>query len=138
MAGLVVPITPMRTYDFSWLATNSSTDIVLRQNIDVREWRHSSLVVRVSACSFAVGAAISFFSQHDGWTEDDPGQDFVMTFVSPDVVLDSSVSPPASFVARTVSLGAAIRLVMRASRGATAGGIFATMSVDLCMKNALG
>lgn len=134
MAGLVIPVFPMRTFDFSWLAANSSTAFVAKRGIDVSQWIAVSLLVRVSSSVMPNGAIVVSVLQ-EGPTSDDPGNDFVGSGGGLVNISDGIAPKALTSVPYFDAMGASARIVIQGDRFFAGGTIASMFSVDLVVRN---
>jgi hypothetical protein len=115
MAGRVINIIPPRLFDFTNLALNGETTIVLAKAIDVSQWPDATLMVRINDTSL-VGGELWISTQYVSPTADDPGADFVVTAPDAFIYIEDGQGPTFTTVQLTPPLGSAIRVNLTAYR----------------------
>jgi hypothetical protein len=132
MAGILVPLMPKRTLDFTNNLASTLHNVVIQERIDVSDWIEGILVVRAHSANLAAGS-ISFSLIGDGWTTEDQAPVFYGT--SP---LFSSVFSPTAGPALAVGGGTLpgkyVALIATGFR-TTGGSVIATLSVDLVLRS---
>jgi hypothetical protein len=72
MSGRHLRIMPHRSFDFGSLQAGGEEFIVLAERVDVSQWRHATLCVRLHESSIGSGASLQVFAAADGYSSDDP------------------------------------------------------------------
>ena len=136
MAGVVLPVFPMRSFDFSWLVGASSASFVVKRSIDVSKWMSVTLLSRITTSSISNGT-IQVGFQLEAPTTDDPALDFVTPLTPFATTTISSLAPTVSVTGATVGVGAFVRVIVIGTRVAAGGSIAAMFSCDLIVRNGI-
>lgn len=124
-----------RSYDFTNLATSSSLEIVLERVIETASFADAVLQVRVHAVAIPSGATLECIVRATSPCDDEPGTDFVDPSPVGKVTLDNTVTAPTLRQAPLApSFARAVQLVLKGTRGATAGTFNATLSLCVVLK----
>ncbi|SRR6266498_185372 len=137
MAGTLVEIVPMRKLDFGFLsAAGAVADLILKQRVDVSEWRAGALLVRVKLIDIPATGSITIKALAEGPTTDDPGAVFVSPIELGSVIVDDSFAAPYLDVGSlSANCGSHVRVIATGRRTSAPGNLSATLAVDLCLKN---
>ena len=97
MAGHIVRVCPPRTFDFTDLGDAGAESITVGERIDCSQYQHVDLIVRVHTdASIASNCSIGVYVVSDGFTTDDPSQDFFSAPLGQShVVFTNTNVPPA-------------------------------------------
>lgn len=137
MAGRIVRVCPPRDFDFDDLGNNDSQDITVGERIDCSQYDQVDVIVRVhTAATIPTSATIKVVLYSDGFTADDPSQDFFDEIDS--VELNSTLKAAGTFVVETFSanLGSMLAVKVRGTMPspATSLDLNARLSIDLALK----
>lgn len=135
MAGMTIRVCPPRDFDFDDLGNLDTQDIVVGERIDCSQYDQVDVMVRVhTAGSIPASASIAVVLLSDGFTTDDPSQDFFDEIGT--VVLDSSLDDAGDFVVSTFSsgLGSMLAVKVRGTAPSPASTLNARLSIDLVLK----
>jgi len=132
MAGILIPILPKRSFDFSSTTVGTAQHLVLVERIDISQYIDGILAVRVHSLTLNGADILELDLFGDGYSGQDPSMDFVTTSnLFPDMLLNSA---PGLFTYGGTVLGQFVRLVLSAFH-ATAGTMSATLSADLVLRS---
>lgn len=94
MSGISLPLLPKRVFDFGSLATGSTQTLRLVDRIDISQYVEGVLEVRVHA-GVLTGGQVTFDLLGDGYTDEDPGSQFITGFpLFSSVALSFAVQAP--------------------------------------------
>jgi len=124
-----------RSFDFTNLAASSSIEVVLERAVPTIGFADALLQVRVHAATIPSGASLVCIASATSPTPEEPGTDFVDPNPVGQVTIDSTVTAPSLRQAQLgAGFGRAVRVALRATRGATGGTFTATLSACLVLK----
>ncbi|MCB9597275.1 MAG: hypothetical protein H6719_31410 [Sandaracinaceae bacterium] len=129
----MVRVCPPRDFDFSNVSTGTET-IVVAERIDASQYDTIDVIVRVhTATTISTNGAIAVQVVSDGYTADDPSQDFFGSTIGNGTTLSGTLAAGGMTVeSLSASIGSmvAVRVVGTAGSGA----VTARLSIDLAMK----
>lgn len=138
----VIRVCPPRDFDFTELGDAGTQTIRVAERIDCSQYQALDLVVRVHTdASIASGCSIGVYALSDGFTTDDPSQDFFTTLVPAGqtfIVFTNSSLPAAGHLAvatYTSALGAMAGVAVVGAQPDPAGeALSARLSIDLVLR----
>ncbi|MBX7080158.1 MAG: hypothetical protein K1X88_13260 [Nannocystaceae bacterium] len=124
----VINIVPRRSFSFS-----TTTTVTLATNVDVGQWRESTLLVRLHATGLGTGSTAAFNAKTIAPSRDEPNVEFVnSTAVATVSFSNTDTAGTLGRGAFTANFGATIKLELVATKGS--GTCDFTISVDLVTK----
>jgi hypothetical protein len=135
MAGDVVTVVAPRRYDFSTLTNGKSMVFRLSQRVDARNWVGAALLMRLTELDMG-GGNVVIQAQRDGWTTDDPGNDFLTNIPGAAFTLGAEpFTPIFEVIDLGVCLGSYLAFTATASRTSATNNILATLSLEVRFRN---
>lgn len=135
-----VGVCPPRDFDFTDLGDGGTQSIRVAERIDCAPYKAVDLIVRVHTdASIASGCSISVFVVSDGFTTDDPSQDFLSTTLGQGGITFSGGTPPAAgeieIISYTSRLGAMLAVLVIGVQDDPAGeACTARLSIELVLR----
>lgn len=77
MSGIVVEVTPKRSFNFDDLDQNTTQTLTIAERIDVSQWPIGYLMVNVFSAAISSTSTITVSVQPDGFTTEDPSVSFI-------------------------------------------------------------
>jgi len=142
MAGRTIRVCPPRDFDFGGLGNSGEEEILIAERIDASQYDQLDLMVRVHDNSaIPSGGKIEVLVVSDGFTTDDPSEDFFSAALSNGVQFNgdgNGFGPTAGTFELdeiTSDLGAMVAVRVKGTQPATAVTNFtARLSIDLALK----
>lgn len=135
MAGRTIRVCPPRDFDFDDLGNGDHQDITVGERIDCSQYDQVDVMVRVhTTATIPSGGTIEVVLYSDGFTTDDPSQDFFKEIDS--VTLDDTLTAAGTFVVDTFGseLGSMLAVQVRGTQPSPAATMNARLSIDLALK----
>ncbi|MCB9594326.1 MAG: hypothetical protein H6719_16465 [Sandaracinaceae bacterium] len=142
MSGHVIRVCPPRQFDFSELGDGGSGFVTVAERIDCSQYQHADLLVRVHTdATFASGCSMSVVVVSDGFTTDDPSQDFFSAALGQGGIIFNGSDPPTAGTLEVATyssrLGAMLAVFVVGQQAGTAPAppsIQARLSIDLTLR----
>lgn len=119
MAGIIVPIVEKRIFEFSFLGSTATQDVVLHPALDVGAWFRVRLVVLVHQYSVASGS-FSVLAQHTFPSELDR-QEFVVSSTGDEFIDYPITATPNLQSASATDPQGYLKILLRADQTTTGG-----------------
>lgn len=132
MAGIIVPIVEKRIYEFSFLGSSATQDVVLHPALDVGAWHRARLVVLVHQYS-ATSGSFDVLAQHTFPSELDR-QEFVISgsnFLS----LTLSATPNLQASTPGTDPQAYLKILLRATQGTGGDALYGEFSIYAVLRD---
>ena len=130
MSGILLPVLPKRTYDFTGLDLSVPESQLILERIDASEFVEAIVILRVHSAS-AAGGTIKIQLYEDGYCKWDPGLKFLQNIAA--LQIDSTTVAPKLIASGRVVQGQLISLGIEGNR-TSAAQLTATISIDLCLR----
>lgn len=137
MSGTIIPILPMTEFNFSFLNGGTSKTIVLAPAIDVINYRHVRLVVRVHEIDIATGVGSPKIEIGGYGTDPSPAdpRDFALSSSDLSVIINTQ-SAGALVTASDTDTYPFLKLYAKGTQGTSNGTrLFAVLSADLIVSD---
>lgn len=139
MAGRTIRICPPRTFNFDDLANTDTDDemvITIAERIDASQYTAADLVVRVvSDVTVTNGSSyIQVRLVSDGFTPDDPSQDFFSSTALASADYTANASAGDLKVAAATDLGSMLAVQIAANAEGSAATLNGRFAIDLVLK----
>ena len=135
MAGILLNIVPKRVFDFSSVrAYNFTQTLTVVERLDISQDIDAVLILRVHALiNLGTPQNLIVFSLYpDGFTEDDPGMQFVGTSFGASITVNDAAA--TLYTSASTVRGHYARLLLANTLGDSSGtNAIITASVDLCL-----
>lgn len=132
MAGLIIPILDKRVFEFGFLGTAATQDIVLHPAADITSYYRVKLLVRVHAITATTGN-FQFRLFNTFPSEQDPQEFTDSTAIG--AALSISTSSPSIVVANAVTDAQAfLKIVLRATQGTAGNTLYGEFSAALLLR----
>lgn len=93
MSGTLIEVTPKRTYNFDHLDQTDTLSFNIAERIDVSQWPFGTLMVNVFSSAIThASSTVTIKALADGFTTEDPSQDFVDSTAVATVTLNSTTN----------------------------------------------
>lgn len=132
MSGIMVPVLEKRIFEYSYLGTAATQDVVINPAVDVGAWYRVRLVVLVHQISATSGNFI-FKLQHTFPTEQDR-QEFVDTTDFLTTANITNASPNIKTISGTDPQGY-LKILLRATQGTSGNSLYAEFSAYLILRD---
>ena len=132
MSGSIDTIITKRLFDFSKVASGQTQDIHLVRAIDVTDAKAVDLIVRVHSRTITAGS-VDVIAQAVSLTAEEPDTDFVYGTALATIPLVSA-APVLHLASLTAPFGHMIRVILRATGGASAT-IQVYLSIDVVKRD---
>lgn len=132
MSGIIVPVLEKRIFEYSYLGTAATQDVVINPAVDVGAWYRVRLVVLVHQISATSGNFI-FKLQHTFPTEQDR-QEFVDTTDFLTTASITNASPNIKTISGTDPQGY-LKILLRATQGTSGNSLYAEFSAYLILRD---
>lgn len=132
MSGIMVPVLEKRIFEYSYLGTAATQDVVINPAVDVGAWYRVRLVVLVHQISATSGNFV-FKLQHTFPTEQDR-QEFVDTTDFLTTASITNASPNIKTISGTDPQGY-LKILLRATQGTSGNSLYAEFSAYLILRD---
>lgn len=139
MAGMLVPVLGMTSYNFGNVAGGTSILMDVAQNLDVTQHQGAALLVRVHAVDIGTDAELKVIAYSVLPSPQDPSKVFKLTDERGAATLDATTAAPTLLMAPlSEPLGAFLTITLKASQPGTPVNLSATISVELSLNDGIG
>ena len=136
MPGVVMEISPKRTFNFDGLAANQNATINIVDRVDVSQWTEGQLMVNVHSEDIGASATMLVEVYADGYTDEDPSVEFTGAAAIATVTLNSStVAPSYSTAAFSAGFGPLVKVRVKGTMPGSVVSLDAALTIRMCMKS---
>jgi hypothetical protein len=135
MAGTIISAVRKRLYDFSGVASGTTQEIIVADQIDLLQWTQVAFLLQVhSSNTFNGTMNVVIFGQ--SLSMDDPGLDFVDRSLSVSKLIDGTVSAKTYFVIPYLdTVPPMARVVIQGNKTSVGALLNATISLQVRAQN---
>lgn len=134
MAGRVIRVCPPRDFDFSAVEANEDETVTVLERIDVSQYDALDLIVRLHSATLPTPGTLKVQVVSDGYTPDDPSQDFFSGALGGITFDDDPTAPTVRVNSISAGLGAMIAVQVIGAQESTPVTISARVSIDVALR----
>lgn len=131
MAGIIVPFLDKRSFEFGYLGTSATQDVVLHPGLDISNFYRYRAVIRIHSIT-ATSGNFTFKFQHTAPSDQDP-QEFTNTT---DFMTSSAISTASPNIVTVTSTDAYshLKIILRATQGTSGNTLYGEFSAFMVLR----
>jgi len=136
VSGVIVPILPMRDFDFSFLTGGASRTIHLHRALMCAPFYYATLELRVHDHNLGSGQSVKLQGWATNPSSEDP-QEFTETSTSWEISVTSAISAPYLARYSITDVPTYVKILLKFTQGSSTGtALYARISAGLTLREA--